>query len=181
MCSARADAVRFPEAAARARGLYLSPSVARGPCSARCLASACPLSAWAQLGSSRRSCASLWDVAAAAADGQRAIQRQGTGSERPPRDAFTQLGPPAPVGRSGAGPRWNRKRTWDPEGYWRHSAANYDYHRPKFGRGTSKVSDGFVVFFSDILMLKTIFCFDSSARGKVSQTSPYCLDFTLTT
>lgn len=84
------------------------------------------------------------DVAAAGSDRQRAVQRPGTRSERPPGDACAQLGSPtfsAPVGR--VGPRGHGKRTRNPQRYRRHTATNNDHHRPKSGRGTSKVSLNF--------------------------------------
>lgn len=90
------------------------------------------------------------DVAAAASDGQWALQRPGTRHEWPPWDACAQLGSPtfpAPVGRRGLRPRGHRKRTWNPQRYRWHTAANNDHNRPKFGRGTSKVSDPFYLFF----------------------------------
>lgn len=91
------------------------------------------------------------DVAAAAAasDGQWAIQRPGTRREWPPRDARAQLSSPtlpASARRSGVGPRGYRERTWNPQRYWGHTAADNDYYRPKFGRGTSKVSHGYASF-----------------------------------
>lgn len=94
------------------------------------------------------------DVAAAASDWQRAVQRPGTRRERPPGDARAQLGSsalPAPVGRRRAGPRGHRKWTREPQRHWRHTAANNDHHRPKFGRGTSKVSDNFLIILKFVL------------------------------
>lgn len=41
------------------QGLYLFISIARGLCTVRCLGSGCVVRPWAQLGSSRRHCASL--------------------------------------------------------------------------------------------------------------------------
>lgn len=110
----------------------------------------CAVCAGAQLGHQSSPLRVAEDVAAAPSDGQRAVQRPGTRRERPPGDARAQLGAPAspaPVGRRRVGPRGHGKRTRDPQGHWRHTAANYDHHRPKFGRGTSKVSKNFFLFF----------------------------------
>lgn len=86
------------------------------------------------------------DVAAAASDRQRAVQRPGTRRERPPGDACAQLGSStfsAPVGRRRVGPRGHGKWARNPQRHRRHTAANNDHHRPKSGRGTSKVSENF--------------------------------------
>lgn len=90
------------------------------------------------------------DVAAAAFDGQRALQRPGTRHEWPPRDACAYRGSStltAPVRRRRLGPRRHRERTRTPQRYRRHTAANNDHHRPKFGRGTGKVSDNFLPLY----------------------------------
>lgn len=121
--------------------VYLSVSVARGPAPcARCPVVGLPVSTVGQQSSPLCVAEDVAAAAAAASDGQRALQRPGTRRERPSRDARAQLGSPAAVRRGGLGPRGHGERTRIPQRHRRHTAADNDHHRPKFRRGTSEVS-----------------------------------------